>query len=74
LKNSGSAWEGGYVFGAEFDGGGDDDSSLFDVFVLDEGVSFGEVVLDDHELFVGEGEIDGLCLFVAGVLDGRGLP
>jgi hypothetical protein len=28
--------------------------------VLDEGVSFGKVVLDDHALLIGEREIDGL--------------
>jgi hypothetical protein len=57
-----------YLFRPKFDSGGDD-HPLLDVLVLDEGVAFREVVLDDEVLFGGEGKVNRLRPLEVGGLD-----
>lgn len=63
----------GYIIGAEFDSRCDD-NSLFDIFMLDERVSFGEVVLYDEILLISERKINGLYLLEMGGLHLLRLP
>lgn len=52
----------GYLIGSQLDSGCDD-NALLDILVFDEGVAFGQVVLDDEVLLVGERKVHWLDLF-----------